>query len=175
MTTELPAAVERAVDGHADFERGDDGQLHHAPTRFTATVAATPGEGERDAEFAVRVAVPTLSAAVEGEVAPVVEDGWYDTLALRLEDAFDVTTTNTDQELTVERDGETVTATFEYVAWSAREGLDDAGVLADFVEGTYLQGIVPGYDYLDPVAGLVQQATENAGSEEGGSRGGTPL
>ncbi|MEF8975818.1 MAG: DUF5813 family protein, partial [Halapricum sp.] len=42
----------------------------------------------------------------------------------------------------------------------------------EYVEGTYVEGAVPGYDYEPPVADLLNQA-QSGGSQ--GDRGGTPL
>jgi len=44
----------------------------------------------------------------------------------------------------------------------------------DYVEGTYVQGVIPGYEYGEPVAGLLDRAQQNADSDDA-TRGGTPL
>ena len=47
----------------------------------------------------------------------------------------------------------------------------DAVTVVEYVEGTYVEGIIPGYEYTGPVTRLIQQATDAAG----GGKGGTPL
>ncbi len=39
-----------------------------------------------------------------------------------------------------------------------RRGVDDAGALINFVEGTYAQGIIPGYEYTEPATRLIENA-----------------
>jgi len=39
-----------------------------------------------------------------------------------------------------------------------RRGVEDAAAIVNYAEGTYVQGLIPGYDYVDPVAGLVDRA-----------------
>ena len=47
----------------------------------------------------------------------------------------------------------------------------DAVATVEYVEGTYVEGIIPGYEYTEPVTVLVQRAADAAG----GNKGGTPL
>jgi len=44
-----------------------------------------------------------------------------------------------------------------------RRGVDDAGALIDFVEGTYVQGVIPGYEYTAPVSDLLSAARQQGG------------
>ncbi|SDQ26399.1 DUF5813 family protein [Natronobacterium texcoconense] len=169
--TELPDAAERELESHDAFAPTDDGEYELETTVFDATVTADDAEGKRDGEFTVTVSLPTLDAAVEGEtVAPVVEDGWFETLERRLGDVFSVAHTSTHDEPVVERDSSEVTVRLEYVAWDAAEGVEDAKTLVEYVEGTYAQGIIPGYDYRGPAATLLANAQQNAqnATEEGG-------
>lgn len=41
---------------------------------------------------------------------------------------------------------------------------DDAGAVIDYVEGTFVEGIIPGYDYGEPVTSLIQNAKDAAGA-----------
>lgn len=164
-----PEAVAAAFRNHDAFT-ADDGRFRTETTVTEATATAAPTEGDRAGAFSVTVTVPSIDVAAADEVGPAVVDGWYETFALRLEDAFDVAKTSDYDDPTVERGGGVVTATFEYRSWRASDGVDDAKAVVDYVEGTYAQGIVPGYDYEDPVASLVQQA-----AERGGGNGPPPL
>ncbi|WP_435347701.1 DUF5813 family protein [Haloarchaeobius sp. HRN-SO-5] len=166
--TGLPESVERALERHDAFTRVDD-EFAVGTTRLDAVVTAAPTGDDRDGAFRVTVRIPTLDAVVEGEtVPPVVEDGWFETLELRLEDAFDVAHTLDHDDPTVERRGETVVATFTYRSGSARTGVEDAKAVAEFAEGTFVQGIVPGYDYGGPAAELLTNATQGGSSRSGG-------
>lgn len=173
----MPDAARRAFDRHDAFAPVDDG-FETTTTPFEAVTSAVsdPDEG-RDARFTVTVELPTLDSATEESVAEVVEDGWFETLSLRLDDAYDAPDADRIEPPSIERDDETVTATFRFQAWSADRGVEDAKAIVDFVEGTYVQGVVPGYTYQGPVKGLLSRAREHGGDEGtgGAERGGTPL
>ncbi|MFC4436612.1 MULTISPECIES: DUF5813 family protein [Natrialbaceae] len=173
--TELPAAVDRELQSHDAFTATDDG-YDLTTTVFETTVTATDAEGKRDGRFHVTVTLPSLDAAVADEtVAPVVEDGWFETLERRLEDTFTVANTSTHEEPTVDRDGDDVRVTLEYVAWDAGEGVDDAKTLIEYIEGTYAQGIIPGYEYRGPAATLLENAQSQGQEASEGGSGGTPM
>ena len=175
MTDDAPDAARDALQRHGAFEAETDGRFQCTTTPFDAAVTLAPAPGERDATFEVRVALPTLDAVVEGEtVADVVEDGWYDTLELRLSDAYHPVKSKDTVEPTIERRDDEVIAEFGVQAWEADQGVDDAKAIVDYVEGTYVQGIIPGYEYGDPAAQLLQRAQQNADGDET-RRGGTPL
>ncbi|NKE34355.1 hypothetical protein GWG54_00725 [Natronococcus sp. JC468] len=174
--SELPRSVEREFEGHDAFAESEDG-YELTTTVFEATATASDAEGDGDGRFRVTVSLPALDAAVADEtVAQVVEDGWFETLERRLADAFTVAHTNAREEPTVDRDGETVRVTLEYVARDAAEGVADAKALVEYVEGTYAQGLIPGYEYRGPAATLLENA-QSRGREaaEDGERGGTPM
>lgn len=146
-----------AFEGHDSFERRNDG--------FDATT--TPFEvhaSADDRQFEVTVRVPTLPAVVEGEVGDAVAHGWFDTLERRMADAYDVTqAADGDVSVARDRDAGVVRVDFSFSA-PPRQGVDDAAALVDYVEGTYVQGVIPGYDYRDPVAGLLSDARQRAGA-----------
>lgn len=93
----------------------------------------------------------------------MVEDGWYETFELRVEDIGGVFRTERDLEPTVTRQGETITVEASFEDINERRGVDDAGAVIDYVEGTFVQGIIPGYEYTEPVASIIDRARENAG------------
>ncbi|WP_435359121.1 DUF5813 family protein [Haloarchaeobius sp. DFWS5] len=162
--TDTPDVVTRAFDRHDAFTPSTDG-FELDTTVFDAVVTAGPADGERDGSFHVEVRLPTLDAAVAGEtVHEAVEAGWFETLELRLEDTFDVATTSTHDEPTVARETENdvVIVELDFVSWTASDGVDDAKALVEFVEGTYAQGIVPGYEYHGPAAQLLENAVQNS-------------
>jgi hypothetical protein len=172
--SEMPEPVRRALDRHDAFSPSDDG-FSLDTTVFETVVTATPAEGKRDGRFLVTVSMPSLDAAVAGEtVHEIVEEGWFETLSLRLEDTFDVATTSSFEEPRVEHHGDEVRVELEYTSWNAREGVEDAKATAEFVEGTYAQGIIPGYEYHGPAAMLLENAVQNADNGTSGPAGGPP-
>jgi hypothetical protein len=176
MSDDSAGRAERALERHAALERSDDGH-EVTTTPFEATVRSEPARPDgRDARLDVELSMPSLDAAVADDVAAVVEEGWFETLELRLEDAYDVVEVDPLEDPEIELSGSTVEVSFSFLAWNAGSGVDDAKAIVDFVEGTYVQGVIPGYEYEDPVAGLLDRATQQAGGEDGGAeRGGTPL
>jgi hypothetical protein len=178
---DVPGDVAGAFDRHDAFER--DGDAYHLDsTAFDVTATAAATADEKAGTFTVTVPVPTLSASVADpdDVAQVVEDGWFETFERRLEDAFDVAKTSYGDDPVLDRDPDVVTVTLSYESWSAREGVEDAKVLAEYVEGTFVQGLIPGYDYVGAAATLRSNATQNAGGSDGddasgADRSGTPL
>jgi len=172
----VPAAVAEAFECHEAF--AVDGDAYRLDsTAFDVTATAVPVDSGKAAAFTVIVPLPTLSATVADpdDVAPVVEDGWFETLQRRLEDAFDVARTSYGDDPHVERDGDTVTVTLAYESWDASDGVADAKALAEYVEGTFVQGLIPGYDYVGVAAELRSQASQNTAGDDDGDRSGTPL
>jgi hypothetical protein len=160
--SDLPRRVRRAFRDADAFEPTPDGAYRQTTTAFDATV--DPGVADGATTFDVRVAVPTLPAAVEGEVAPVVADGWFETFTLRVEDVGGITRGDAALDPTVERRGEEAVAAVSFADVDPVRGVADAKAFVDFVEGTYVQGVIPGYDYVEPVAGLVATARRAGGS-----------
>lgn len=158
--TELPGRVRRAFADHGSFEPADEaGAWTSETTAFDGEVRAEPAADGR-VRFAVTVRVPTLSAATADEVADVVEEGWTETFELRVVDVGGVTRADREFDPTVAVGDDEITVEFELTDVNERRGVDDAGALIDFVEGTYVQGVIPGYEYVDPVAGLLSAARQ---------------
>jgi hypothetical protein len=106
-------------------------------------------------------------------VGDAVAEGWFETLELRLEDAPKATRATVDlDEFTVERDGDDVVTTYAFTLGDADRAADVAKAFVEYVEGTYVEGIVPGYNYEGKVADLVSDAASGGGE---GEVGGTPL
>ncbi|MFB6125847.1 MAG: DUF5813 family protein [Halolamina sp.] len=160
---ELPGRVRRAVAGHDAFTV-EDGRARAVSTPFEGTVEATEREDGHVA-FAVTVRLPMLGEVTEGEVAEVVEDGWYDTFELRAEDPGAVTEAGHDLAPTVSRADREAVVEAEFADIDERRGVNDAAAVVDFVEGTFVQGVIPGYDYTDPVASILTKARRAGGSD----------
>lgn len=159
----LPGRVRRGAATHDGFEL-DGERLRYVATPFDATVRADEDEDGRIA-FELAVRVPTLSAATADEVATVVEDGWFETFELRVAEVGAVTTAERELSPAAERDGDEIVVMSSLTDLDATRGLNDTAAVADFVEGTYVQGIVPGYEYVDPVDSIVAEARQAGGSD----------
>jgi hypothetical protein len=162
----LPGRVRRAFADHGSFAPAGDGFGRSETTAFDAEVAAEPADDGR-VRLAVTVRVPTLSAATVDDVADVVETGWTDTFERRIADVGGVTRGEHGFDPRIDRDGDGIVVAFDIVDINERRVVDDAGALIDFVEGTYVQGIIPGYEYDDPVSGLLSSARRQ-GQGDGG-------
>jgi len=99
----------------------------------------------------------------EDEVADVVEDGWADTFRRRVENIGAVTAGGHDLTPQVERDDDELVVTASLSDLDHDRGANDAVAVVDYVEGTYVQGVVPGYDYTPPVDGLIDAARAAGG------------
>lgn len=182
----MPERASRAFESHGRFASADGGYALTttdfdsrvtATTTETATPTASAGETDESAiRYTVTVRVPMLSAAVRESVGPSVEEGWFETLSLRLEDAAAATRNEVAiDQYALERDGTAAVARYVFEWDNADTAPDLAKAIIEFVEGTYLQGVVPGYEYRDPVAGMLARARQDdAGDGDGdGDRGDT--
>jgi hypothetical protein len=168
MTDDVPEAARGAFEAHDAFSWGE-GAYRLETTSFDGRVRV----GEADAEWALRYTVsvraPTLDAAVEEDVGPNLQEGWLDTFELRSADAPTAVrerVTLDDHSVEVE-DGEVVVE-YDFTHGNADRAPDVTKAIAEFVEGTYMEGIVPGFTYRPPVADLLDEATQGEGSEGGG-------
>jgi hypothetical protein len=169
--TDVPDDVAEVFDARETYVPSGSGYVIET-TSFEAHLTASEGEKWRT-NYEVTVRAPTLGAATADEVGPAVREGWLDTLERRLGDAPKATRVAVDlDDYTVEEAGEEVIVTYRFSLGGEREAADVAKAFVEYVEGTYVEGIIPGYDYVGVVADLMSAAS-TGGSE--GSRGGTPL
>ena len=161
---ELPDRVRRAFASHAAFEPRGEGTFESTSTPFAGRVDAAAAD-DGHTEFSIRVTVPLLDAVTEDAVAPVVEDGWYETFERRVVDIGGIFRTERDLEPTVTRRADAVVVETRFSDRNERRGVDDAAAVVDFVEGTFVQGIIPGYEYTEPVTDILSQARRTAGGE----------
>lgn len=156
---QLPERAERAFESNEAFER-DGAWFEVTTTRFEGRVTATETDGW-PLEYTLEVRAPTLSEATEEAVGPAVEEGWFETYALRLEDApmavrEDV---HLDDHRVFEEAGDAV-AVFVFRYGNADRAPAIAKAMTEYTEGTYVEGIVPGYEYGPPVSDLLSRATQ---------------
>ncbi len=157
MTTDDVSKAEQALAEHRAFEETADGFVV-TTTPFEAHVRlANASDG---VEYQITVRLPTLDAAVANEdVAAVVEDGWFETLDRRLEDAGGaVRVTPEPPTAEINRTTDEVIVESGFQTSNPSRGASDAKALVHYVEGTYVEGIIPGYTYRDPVASLRERA-----------------
>jgi hypothetical protein len=168
----VPESFERAFGAHDAYQReGDEFVL--TTTYFDGRVtAADVEEGDWQLRYTVAVRAPMLSSATGDEVGPAVEEGWFETYQRRLEDAPGAVRADVDVEYDVVVESGDAVATFAFEWGNADRAADIAKALVEYAEGTYVEGVVPGYEYGDPVASMLASATQGEGE---GSRGGTPL
>lgn len=105
--------------------------------------------------------VPTLDSTVENEtVAPVVEAGWEDTFERRVEDVTNLVSALTGEPEVTKAGGLLrVTMTFEGKPSALPEAVRNA---ANYVESTWVEGIIPGFEYNEQVQAIRDRATETA-------------
>ena len=172
--SDLPERVRRAFRDHPSFDPAPEPRrFRYTSTPFAATVEATTADAGEDAvvTFQVTVRVPMLDEVTSDHVADVVEDGWYETFELRVADAGGVLQADRDVSPSVRRsidDDETRIAVVEASLEdrTLSRGVADAVAIANYVEGTYVQGIIPGYDYEPPVSDILSDAHATGGSDE---------
>jgi len=163
---DVQTARER-LGSHEAFERETDG-FTVTTVPFGNRVTVTDGEG-RSPDYAVRVTVPTLQAATADEVGDAVAAGWLETLDRRLGDAPKATRARIDlTAYDVEQAGDSVTVTYRFASAVPGRAAEVAKTFVEYVEGTYVEGIVPGYEYEPPVSDLLANASRTGSS-------GTPL
>ncbi|MFC7082541.1 DUF5813 family protein [Halorussus caseinilyticus] len=94
---------------------------------------------------------------------------------LRLDDAHTVADADAaPPEIEREGTGEDaeVVVTVAFDREDPERAAEDALAIAEYVEGTWVQGIIPGYDYREPAAGLRERARQNY-DEDGAAGDGT--
>jgi hypothetical protein len=168
MTEELPDRAARVFEANDAFER-DGRWFEVTTTRFDGRVTAEEPD-EWAIAYTLEVRAPMLSTAIEGGVGSAIEDGWFDTYELRLEDAGMAVRQDLefDEQRVFEEAGDAV-AVFEFGWGNADHVPAMTKAIAEYVEGTYMEGIVPGYEYQPPVSELLSRARTDADDGSGGS------
>ncbi len=175
MTDNDPvASFERRFRRSNAYEPLDDGRFDVTTTPFDAS--ATVRAGDEAVSVEVIVEPPTLDAVVEGEdVADIVEEEWYRTFVRRLADAPNVTRTDGVSEPSADRVDDRVRVEVTFETLDPAAAVEDASALVGYVEGTWMEGVIPGYEYGEPAASLLSRASSGEHAETDGHRGGTPL
>lgn len=167
MTETLPERAVRAFETHDAYER-DCEWFAVTTTAFDARVTAEETEGWA-LRYTLEVRAPTLESATADEVGPTVAEGWFDTYDRRLEDAPMAVRHDVElaEQRVFEEAGDAV-AVFGFEWGNADQAPDIAKAIAEYVEGTYMEGIVPGYEYVPPVSDMLSDARQSGGDDGGG-------
>ncbi|SEH61568.1 hypothetical protein SAMN05192561_11319 [Halopenitus malekzadehii] len=160
--SEASTSVQRAFETDGSFERIDGSTWDYTTTAFDGrvTVDRPTSSATEATSFTVTITLPTLSAVTDEHVADVVEDGWFETFELRVEDVSGVTKRSRDLDPSVRRSGSEIVVEVSLTDANTARGVADAAAFVDFVEGTYVQGIIPGYDYTEPVRSIRSKARQ---------------
>lgn len=144
-----------AFEAHPRFERTADGVFAIEALDFEGWVRLDEGAVVLVEE------VPTLDATVEGEtVAPVVEDGWFETFERRVADVTGVVEAVVADPV-VHREGDVIRVETRIPA--ENDGLPDVAIAAaNYIEGTWVEGIIPGYEYDERVRSIRSRARHHA-------------
>ena len=160
-------AIERGLRGlrrHESLSAPEGETARVTTTPFDAAVTVSAGEDGR-IRYTTTVTVPPITAVTVETVAEVVADGWADTFVRRVENVGAITEGGHDLQPTVERDEDGLTARVSFSDLDPNRGANDAVAFADYVEGVYVQGVIPGYEYTEPVTGLIDAARAAGGSD----------
>jgi hypothetical protein len=147
--------TDETFEAHPRFDRREAGVYALEGMDFEAWVRIDEGA------IVVVDEVPTLDATVVGEtVAPVVQEGWLETFERRVEDVSGVVDAPVDDP-EVHRDGDVIRIETRI---AVGDGADpaDAIAAANYVEGTWVEGIIPGYEYDDRVSAIRERGRQNA-------------
>lgn len=183
MSDDVPEAARRAFGSHEAFQPGDSaGTFDVTTVAFEATVRPREASGHGD-RYELVVRFPSLDAATADHVGPSVQSGWFETMERRLREAPAATRASVDLdafrlEVVGERPddpGEDLAVHYAFTWGEAGRAAAIAKAFAEYVEGTYVESVVPGYDYVGVVADLLGEAATTGGEDGDGGRGGTPL
>lgn len=101
--------------------------------------------------------LPTLDATVVGEtVAPVVQSGWAETFERRVQDVTGVIDGPVSGP-TVAKSGETIRVRIE-LQGEGQRAPEMVRHAVEFIESTWVEGIIPGYDYDERVQAIRNRA-----------------
>ena len=168
MTEDSLARGRRGLSRHESVSLVDASDEEPTVARVTSTpfdAEITVAAADAAIEYSAVVRLPTIDRVTTGGVADVVVDGWADTLRRRVEAIGAITEAGHDLDPTVEWSGDDrLVARVTFTDLDPHRGANDAVAFTDYVEGVYVQGVIPGYDYEEPVAGLIDSARAAGGS-----------
>jgi len=166
MSSEMPDRLRTAFETHDAFEQTAEG-YRLTTTAFDAVVRGEDA-GHTD-QYTIVVHAPTLDSATVEDVGPALAESWRETLTRRLDSAPKSTRSAvTLDELAVDESGDQLHIEYKFSWGNPDRAVEIAKTFIEYVEGTYVEGIVPGYEYQPPVSELLSDASQTG-------EGGTPL
>jgi hypothetical protein len=127
------------------------------------TISVEPSSVDGEPAFELRALVPPLGMVTEESLASVVEDEWFRTFELRLDDIAGATRGHTALEVRTERGPAMIAVDITLADRNLDRALDDLTAVAEYIEGTYAEGIIPGYSYTDVARTLLERAAGPSG------------
>lgn len=167
MSTDV--AVHRAFERHETYTDANEGFIVET-TVFDSRVVA---EVSDETVYTLTIRTPTLSSAVEEDVGANLLDGWFETLERRVEDAPKAVRADIELTAAVEPDDGEAVVTLQFPFDRPERAPAVVKAMTEYVEGTYVEGVVPGFTYRPPVSELLDTATHSEETEH--DRGGGPL
>ncbi|MFB6163013.1 MAG: DUF5813 family protein [Halococcoides sp.] len=153
--TDADIDVPDAIDG---VEARADGTATVTATPLQTAIRRTP---TTEPTWTVEVRVPTIDTVATDSVGAAVQEDWVETFRRRAREAENATRRSVDPEVSIDRTDETIVVTYAFEERAVPRALEVARDIALFVEGTYVQGAIPGYEYEPPLSTLLTRATEN--------------
>ena len=167
MTDERLAGALQAFTDHENFERIENGEFEATKTPFGGEVHITLDDGKILTHVIARV--PMLDEVVVGEtVADVVEEGWFETLEMRLADTHKVTSVETTSPK-ISHTERTVAVEVTFRDADPSRVPEEAQAVIDYVVGTWMEGVIPGYEYTEEVEALRNRASQNYDDQNQGA------
>ncbi|AWB27714.1 DUF5813 family protein [Halococcoides cellulosivorans] len=150
-TIDVPDAID-SVEARAD------GTVTVTATPLQTAIRRTPTD---EPTWTVEIRVPTIDAVATDPVGAAVQDDWFETFRRRAREASGATRRSIDPEVSIDRTDDHVVVTYAFEERVTDRALEVARDIALFVEGTYVQGAIPGYDYEPPLSKLLHRAKES--------------
>lgn len=154
--------LHREFDTHDDFEPENDG-YRVTSTPFDVEVCFSRMD-EQTIRYRCTCTVPSLEAVIENEtISPVLLEGWADPMERRLQDVDHATSAIETAAVTCSWDREQFDIEIRFTRPADAPVPTDAIVaIVGYIEGTYLEGVIPGYQYGPPVDAMLASARERA-------------
>ncbi len=127
------------------------------------TISVEPSSVDGQPAFDLRVLVPPLGMVTEEPIPSVVEDEWFRTFELRLADIAGATRGHHSLAVHTERGPAMIAVDITVADQNLDRALDDITAVAEYIEGTYVEGLIPGYSYTDVARTLRERATDPSG------------
>lgn len=156
----MSSPLERLANTESFRRNGDRATVTTTP--FSAFVTVDSPSHDRLC-YHLTIELPTIAAVTEEDISDVLLEGWATPLERRLADAGHATDRG-DIDASMSWDREHFRVEYEIVQpVDAPPPAAALTSLVGYVEGTYLQGVIPGYTYREPVSSMLAEARNRGG------------